>query len=471
MAMNRRQFLQHGICAALGGASLYSALGSTRLMAAALGAQGSRSLSGYKALVCVFLFGGNDSVNTVIPVSGQAHSDYLGTRGDLAISSGLHNLTPQPGGGPGNYALHPAMPELAGLFNAGKAAIVGNVGSLLYPITAAEFRAGSVPAPPQLFAHNDQAGQWQTSRPDDVNANGWGGRIADLLHTANAGQVPMCITLSGNNVFQRGSVAHQYGMSPSGVSRMHYQDDGYECWISSSCSDYGADTMAANSAAYNALLAPGTQTNVLERGYAQATSRSIDTYRLIDSALGDAPIWSTPFPDTNLGNQLQMAARLIGVRSALGMQRQVFFVSTGNYDTHTDQMDQQQFNLAELSQALKAFNDATEQMSVADDVTSFTASDFGRSLAVNSSGTDHGWGGHHFVMGGSVLGGRFYGQMPSLAADNNPDDTGWGQIIPTTAVDQYSATLARWLGVDASGIGDIFPNLGRFASPDLGFMG
>lgn len=470
MAMNRRQFLHHGICAALGGASLYSALGSMRLMAAAVGTRSVRSLTGYKALVCVFLSGGNDSFNTVIPVSGQARTDYLAARGGLALGSGLHNLIPQSGGGPGNYALHPAMPELAGLFNSGQAAVVANVGSLLYPITAAQFRAGSVPTPPQLFAHNDQSAQWQTARPDDVNANGWGGRIADMLHTANAGQAPMSIALSGNNLFERGAIVNQYGMDPSGVSRMSYQDDGDECWIAGSCSDYGADTMAANSAAYDALLTPGTQTNVLERGYAAATSRSIDTYRLIDSALGTEPVWTTPFQDTNLGNQLRMAARLIGIRAALGMQRQIFFVSTGNYDSHTNQLQDQNDNLAELSQALKAFHDATVQLGVANDVTAFTASDFGRSLAVNSSGTDHGWGGHHFVMGGDVLGGRFYGQMPSLAPDNNPDDTGWGQIIPSLSVDQYSATLARWFGVDAGGIGDIFPNLGRFASADLGFM-
>ena len=470
MPMNRRQFLHHGICAALGGAGLYSALGSMRLMAAAVGTQNLRALNGYKALVCVFLYGGNDSFNTIVPVTGQARSDYLAARGALALGSGLHALTPQPGGGPANYALHPAMPELAGLFNAGKVAAITNVGSLLYPITSAEYRAGSVPSPPQLFAHNDQSTQWQTARPDDANANGWGGRIADMLHSANTGQVPMSITLSANNVFQRGAIVNPYGMGSSGVSRLSYNDDGDECWISGSCSDYGADTMGANSAAYDALLAPGTQANALERAYAEATSRSITNYRLIDSALGAAPVWTTPFPDSNLGNQLQMAARLIGVRGTLGMKRQVFFASTGNYDSHTQQLDDQEGNLAELSQALKAFYDATVQMGVAADVTSFTASDFGRSLAVNSSGTDHGWGGHHFVMGGSVLGGRFYGQMPSLAPENNPDDTGWGQIIPTQSVDEYAATLARWLGVDAGGIGDIFPNLGRFASSDLGFM-
>lgn len=470
MHVNRRQFLRRSIAAALGGVSLYSAAGSLRLMAASLNAQRASALAGYKALVCVFLFGGNDSFNTVVPVSGQAHTDYLASRGALAQTASLNPLTPLDAG-PTNYALHAAMPELAALFNAGRAGIVANVGSLLYPITSAQYRAGSVPSPPQLFSHVDQQSQWQTSRPDDANALGWGGRVADLLHTANSGQVPMNITLSGNNAFQRGAVVTPYGMDPLGVGRMSYQDNGEECWIAGSCSDNGAEKQALNEAAYNALIAPGTQVNVLERAYAGATSHSINNYQLLDTALGaNAPSWNTPFPESDLGGQLQMVARLISARGALGMNRQIFFVSTGNYDTHTNQLDDQNGNLSELSQALKAFYDATVQLGVDSDVTAFTASDFGRSLAANASGTDHGWGGHHFVLGGAVQGGRFYGALPSLAPDGNPDDTGWGQIIPTFAVDQYAATLARWLGVDAGGIADIFPNLGRFASADLGFM-
>lgn len=470
MPVNRREFLRKSVAAALGGISLYSAAGSLRLMAASLGAQRASTLTGYKALVCVFLFGGNDSFNTIVPVSGQARTDYLASRGALAQTANLNALTPLDAG-PTNYALHAAMPELAALFNAGRAGIVANVGSLLYPITAAQYHAGTVPSPPQLFSHVDQAAQWQTSRPDDANALGWGGRIADLLHTANTGQVPMNITMSGNNAFERGAVVTPYGMDPRGVGRMSYQDNGDECWIAGSCSDYGAATQALNQAAYNALIAPGAQVNALERAYAGATSHSIANYQLLDSALGPSgPAWATPFPTGDLGGQLQMVARLINARGTLGMNRQIFFVSAGNYDTHTDQLDNQNSNLTELSQALKAFHDATVQLGVDGAVTTFTASDFGRSLAANASGTDHGWGGHHFVLGGAVQGGRFYGSLPSLAPDGNPDDTGWGQIIPKIAVDQYAATLARWIGVDASGIADIFPNLGRFSSADLGFM-
>ena len=471
MHVNRRDFLRRSICAALGGASLYSALGNLRLVAAAANAR-RYAFSDYKALVCVFLYGGNDSFNTIVPLSGQARTDYESSRGDLALPvSGLPALTPAAGGGPANYGVHPAMTEVAGLFNAGKAAIVANVGSLLYPITQSQYQNGGVPTPPQLFSHDDQSSQWQTSRPDDANANGWGGRIADLLYTANAGQIPMSITLGGSDLFQRGAIVNPYAMDPSGVTRLNYSDDGPEAWI------LPGNDNTAGTTAYNALIASGTQAHVLERAFADAATRSIANYRIIDPALGDPPTWTTPFQDTDLGNQLQMVARLIGARGALGMSRQVFFVSAGNYDTHSDQSSNQQDNLTQLSQALKAFYDATVQLGIADSVTAFTASDFGRSLAVNSSGTDHGWGGHHFVVGGGVAGQRFYGTMPSLARyddDNpssNPDDTGYGQIIPTLAVDQYAATLARWFGVDGGGIADIFPNLGRFGSADLGFMG
>ena len=481
MRVNRREFLRKSICAALGGASLYSALGNLRLIGAAAAAQRPSGFSDYKALVCVFLYGGNDSFNTVVPISGQDQVDYLGARGDLALSTGLQALTPASGGGPANYGLHPSMPEIAGLFNTGKAAIVANVGSLLYPITQQEFQDGTVPTPAQLFSHDDQTNQWQTSRPDDPNANGWGGRVADMLHSANQGQVPMSITLSGQNRFQRGAVVNQFSVNswgascsasgdpdcgPFSVTTMSYLGNGPESWL---INWDDPNVVADDVAAYNALIASGTQSHVLERAYADSATRTIANSTLINSALAGVTL-TTPFPDTDLGNQLAAVAMLIKVRAALGMSRQIYFVAVGNYDTHGTQLTDQSDNLAELSQGLAAFHTATIELGMENNVTAFTASDFGRSLAVNADGTDHGWGGHHLVVGGGVHGQRFYGTMPSLRADNNPDDTGYGQIIPTQAVDQYAATLASWFGVDASSINDIFPNLGRFPSSNLGFM-
>ncbi|MEP6484614.1 MAG: DUF1501 domain-containing protein [Rudaea sp.] len=466
--MNRRDFLRNSLCSALGGAGLYSALGNLQLVSAAARLN-AYAFDDYKALVCIFLYGGNDSLNTILPTSGQPHTDYLALRGNLAQTTGLHALTPSSGGGASdgaNYALHPALPEIATLFNAGHAAIVANVGTLLYPTSQLQFQNGSIGVPPQLLSHNDQQAQWQTAHSDDANSNGWGGRIADLLHAANSGQVPMSVTVSGTNLMQRGAIVNQYAIDPAGVSAVNYLGGGDETWI------IGDGPIADDKTAYNALIAGGTQAHVLERAFANASSRAITNYQFVSAALNSAPTLTTTFPDTDLGNQLAMVAKLISVRSALGMSRQVFFVSAGNYDTHSDQIANQQDNLSELSQAVSAFYAATAEpaLNVANSVTAFTASDFGRTLQGNSTGTDHGWGGHHFVIGGAVQGKRFYGTMPSLKADNNPDDTGYGQIIPTLAVDQYAATLASWFGVASGDLSTVFPNLGRFAAPNLGFV-
>jgi uncharacterized protein (DUF1501 family) len=472
VTIDRRRFLRRSIAAALGGTALFSPLGQLKVMAAAAQPQGAGN--DYRALVCVFLFGGNDSFNAVMPFSAAHYADYRGSRQQLIANGGLafeqaqiqaQALSPLADGLPGDggsYGLHPSLAGLRGLFNGGQAAIVANVGTLLRPVTQAAYQAGTVAVPPQLFSHSDQSVFWQTSRPDDANANGWGGRVADLLHAQNPGVIPMAISLAGNNPFQRGALTSPYGMSPGGISAMSYLGDGPESWV------IGAG--AADAAAYEALLAHGTQAHLLERAFAQANQRAIAAYEIIGAALDGQPPLVTPFPDSSLGNQLAMVARLIQARQVLGMRRQVYFCAVGGYDTHSFQVGDQAYLLAQLSEALVAFHAATTALGVANDVTTFTASDFGRTLGINGDGTDHGWGGHHVVVGGAVRGQRFYGAMPSLRANANPDDTGYGQIIPTTSVDQYAATLARWLGVANGELADIFPSLGNFASADLGFM-
>lgn len=480
MAVNRREFLRRSLAAALGGAGLYSALGSLRVVAAAANGGGYR-FTDYKALVCLFLAGGNDSFNTVVPYSTTEYNAYRQARNGLAGSGGLAlvqsavqaqsldalALQPGlPGGLPsdgGSYGLHPSLAPLRTLFNSGKMAVVANVGTLREPTTQAQYQAGTVPLPPQLFSHDDQSICWQTARPDDANADGWGGRIADILYGANTGAAPMSISLANENRFLRAAVINPYAMDASGVDKMSYLGDGSESWI--------MGNNPSGAVAYNALIAEGTQAHILERAYARAASAAIDNYQIVSAALDAAPALATVFPDTDLGAQLRMVARLIGVRAALGMHRQVFYVSIGDYDSHDAQIDDHAGNLDDLGQALAAFQEAMGELAVADQVTTFTASDFGRSLAVNGDGTDHGWGGHHFVLGGAVRGRRFYGRMPSLLQDNNPDDTGHGQIIPTTSVDQYAATLASWFGVSATDIADIFPNLHRFDASNLRFLG
>jgi uncharacterized protein (DUF1501 family) len=467
MHFHRRRFLKN----ALASGALFGAAGQLSLISAAAQAESTLGvLPDYKALVCVFLFGGNDSFNTIVPHNTSLYNVYRATRPALALAQAdvanlaLTPLAVQPGlpGGPpsdgGSYGLHPAMPELRQLFNMGRAAIIANVGPLLGPITQAEYLAGTRPVPPQLFSHDDQANFWQTSRPDNANADGWGGRIADLMFASNPNQqLPMTLSLGSQSLFQRGSQIDQYVMGIAGAERIDY---------------LGAYQNELGTSTFNALMADGAQSHMFERAFARATRRSIATYTQINAALGAAPTWTTPFPDTHIGRQLRQVANLISVRGSggLNMRRQVFFVGLGGFDTHDDQLVAQAALLGQLSAALHAFNAATEQLSLAPQVTTFTASDFGRTLSTNGDGTDHGWGGHHFVMGGAVRGGRFFGQMPSLAQFSNPNDAGYGQVIPTLGVDPYAATLASWFGVSAGGLATIFPRLGDYPSANLGFM-
>jgi uncharacterized protein (DUF1501 family) len=461
MNFNRRDFLSKSICGALGGASAFSAFGSLTALAAATQVN---AYTDYRALVCVYLAGGNDGFNCIVPIDAGHYGIYAATRGGLAIplsqvSPNSLNAPASGVGSPGDgasYGLHPSLLPLRSLFNTGKAAIIANVGTLLDVTTQANY--ATIALPPQLFSHDDQTNFWQTSRPDDTNANGWGGRLADVLYSGNPNQaLSMSISLAGENLFQRGALVDQYQINPYGVQRLEYQ------------SRYLND---AGAAAFNALRAAGTQSHILERGYAGATNRAMANYDFVGNALTGVTL-TTAFPNSSLGQQLKMVAQLIKAKTALNMAtgRQIFFVQAGGYDTHGTQLVTQAGILADLAQGLKAFYDATVELTIANKVTAFTASDFGRTLSINSDGTDHGWGSHHFVVGGDVLGQRFYGRMPSLAQIANPDDAGYGQVIPSTSVDQYAATLARWIGADNAAISAIFPNLIRFPAGELGFLG
>jgi uncharacterized protein (DUF1501 family) len=465
MPMNRRDFIHRSICAGVSAGVFGSAFGSLRLAEAAVRAKGS--LPDYKALVCVFLQGGNDSFNTIVPRDAATHAIYRAARGaDLSIPLAtaaqlpLTALAPPVGGG--DYGMHPAMAGLQQLFNSGNAAIVANVGPLLHPITKTQYVNGTVAVPPQLFSHSDQSLFWETSWPDSVERNGWGGRIADALMGANPNpQISMCVSLSGANTFQVGRDVQPYFVGTDGTQSLFFIEDEWN---------------QPRRQTFLALqqLARAPQAHLFERNYAGTTRRALDNHALMNSALAVTPTPAPPlhpFPDTDLGRQLRMVARLVAARGALGMQRQVFYVTQGGYDNHDNQLVDHNEALTDLSASLRAFYEATALLGVQDSVTTFTASDFGRTVTVNGDGTDHGWGGHHFVVGGGVQGQRFYGRMPNLTLEG-PDDAGWGQIIPTTSVDQYAATLARWFGVDNSDIaGLVVPNIGNFASADLGFMG
>jgi uncharacterized protein (DUF1501 family) len=448
----RRQFLRQAACSAVGTSALVSTLMDLYAVNAA-----AQSAPDYKALVCIFQFGGNDSSNMLVPRSGGPYASYAAIRGALALPQG--QILPI---GPLNpdgidYGLHPSMVGLQTLFQQQKVAFVRNVGTLVAPVTRQQYLQGGSAIPPQLFSHSDQTLQWQTSyTARNGPVTGWGGRIADLLTSLNGtSQVSLSIALNGSNTFQIGENVFQLQISPWGTVSL----EGYDV----------EHPMDPETRAMSREIRR-QHANVFEQAYAATVKRALDSDAFVKAALESQPPIQTVFPDTWLGSQLQMAARMIQAQAALGQRRQIFFCGIGGWDTHDEQLQDHADLLAELSAAMTAFYLATAEIGKANQVTTFTASDFGRTFASNGRGSDHGWGGHHIVMGGAVQGGRLYGRYPQLVIEG-PDDTDSGRWIPTTSVDEYAATLARWFGVPASDLPLVFPNIGRFAAPNLGFLG
>ena len=471
--LSRRDFLGSSCCAAVGVTGLLSTLGSLRLMAAAANpANGPQEPSragaipgDYKALVCLFLNGGNDANNLIVP-TGSGYSAYAAARTNLALpQTGLLPIAPKTSDGRA-WGLHASVPELQSLFAGGRAAFLANVGTLVYPTTKAQYAAASVPLPPQLFSHSDQQVQWQHSVPDKPTQTGWGGRIADLLNAMNSSdQISMSISVAGKNTFQIGNTVSQYAIGTGGASTL------------------AGTTTAATSTNLDQIrflaqrdIYALSQPNLIESAFGAASSDAIVSAGLLNTVLAASPAVTTVFPNTTAGNQLKMVARLIAASPTLGLKRQVFFVQLGGWDLHAAQVANATPTsgahadlLAQVSQAVNAFNSATNELGVPNQVTLFTASDFGRTYRSNGDGSDHGWGNHQFIVGGAVKGGEIYGKMPTLTI-SGPDDTGLGRWIPTTSVDEYAATLATWFGVSATDLPVVLPNIGRFAKPNLGFL-
>lgn len=446
----RRTFIRQAACAALGTSGLLNTIFDLRKLSAA-----TVPGTDYKALVCLFLYGGNDANNLIVPRDANSYAAYAAARGTLALAqSSLLPIT-LPNGDGREFGFHPNIPELQNLFQSGRLAVVANVGTLVAPITRAEYLARTVAVPPHLFSHSDQSVQWQTSVPDQPLRTGWGGRTADLLRSANGqSRISLAISIAGTNTFQVGQSVIPYQVSPNGSIALAGMT--------------GSASADVRFQAFKDLLAL-PQNNLFARTYADTVTRSIENNDLLTAALAASPPLTTVFPATSLASQLHMVARLIGARSSLNMRRQIFFCSVQGYDTHGDQLTAHANLLTELSQAMNAFYNATSELGVANDVTTFTASDFGRTFPTNGSGSDHGWGSHQLVMGNGVRGGQLFGHFPTLAV-NGPDDTGQGRWIPTTSVDEYSATLASWFGVSQSDLPLVLPNIGRFANPNLGFF-
>lgn len=449
MSWNRRQWMKMSLA---GGASLLpGSLGRVGRVHAA------EADSGYKALVCVFLYGGNDGNNVLVPLSGGAYDRYRSVRRGLALDSGAL-LPVQTAVSKAAYGFHPRMPEIQNLFARGKAAAVVNLGTLMSPITKEQLRKGTAPLPVNLYSHFDQQREWQTATGDPTSLTGWGGRLLDQVQPLNQpDSFPSFVSVAGNTVLgsgvktQAGAVSPYWGYSLAGFNPGYTGDR------------VRLDTL-------NHILGFDTGLKLLDMANGRL-SQGIRNAQQFAEAMVSAPEIHTEFPQTGLGAQLKQVARLISAHRALGSNRQIFFCTQGIYDTHTDQFGLQGSLLADLSAAVGAFYDATVELDVAKNVALFTESEFGRTLQPNSNGgSDHAWGNHQLVVGGGVRGCEVYGQMPSFVLGGDDDTSAEGRWIPTLALDQYGATLARWFGLSPEAQTSVFPNLVNFARKDLGFM-
>ncbi len=449
LSRSRRDFLKSTIrsVTALGAAGALSKFGEINALAAG-GAN-------YQALVCINLAGGNNGHNTVIPITTaqQNYSLYQAGRQGLALPQ---NALLPISTGADTYGLHPNLPEIQALYNSGRAAILANVGMLVTPMNRSSYNQPNAVVPNSLFSHSDQTSQWQTIVPTGLGSNGWGGRVADQLASLNTGaQFPTITSISGCGLFCVGQSSLPANIPASGPVQIN-----------------GALNNASRTQAMQTLLQfdNGLQlvqaaNGILTRGnnYANQLAALIATAKI-----------NTTFPAGNpLADQLLMVAKLISLRGALGLSRQIFFCTLGGFDTHSDEMNTQVMLLTQFSQAVGAFYTATQELLVDQNVVTFTTSEFGRTLTPNSNaGTDHAWGNHHFIIGTAVKGGQMYGSFPSLALGSMNDTNSRGTLIPTTAVDQYAATLAQWFGVGSgAALSQIFPNLGNFGTSNLGFLG
>lgn len=468
MGQSRREFLRRTSCAALGMAAFQAGVDRFGLISAL--AQGS-GVTDYRALVCVFLDGGNDGNNMIVPLDTAGYASYASIRGNpgLAIpQASLLPISPRSIGRP--FGFHPSLPELHALWNQQKLAVVANVGPLLQPLTQSQYRSGG-PRPSALFSHSDQVALWQSPRSDTNSLYGWGGRTGDLTAAFNSGSTfPIVASIGGQALFAVGQSTQPIALTPAPTPLNQV--------LVFSGFDASPESLARRSS-FDYLRTIDQQLSLVAAA-SSTTQQAVDA----GQALAVDPTLTTVFPASRLGNQLKQVAKLIKLNltgTQLNLNRQIFFTRIGGFDTHQDQVGEQSSLLGQLSAAMGAFYAATVELGVQNRVTAFTLSEFGRTLEPSGSaatvGSDHGWGNHHIVMGGPVLGGDFYGVagsngtvFPSLQLDGPDDADNRGRWIPTASVEQYAATLAAWLGVQSSDLPTIFPLISRFTTPNLGFL-
>lgn len=446
--LNRRSFLGQSSCAAIGCTTFLSTLCNLKLMNAAT--MNNSSVVGgddYKALICIMLAGGNDSFNMVIPTDQSQYNKYYDIRTNLSVSRnqilGLNGT---------NLGLHPSMSEARDLFNSNKLSVVSNIGTLIEPLQSKQqLYDGSVPVPLGLFSHSDQAQQWQTSIPHNRSAVGWGGKMSDMLQSQNTSQnISMNISLSGSNIFQRGNSTVEYAIDAyDGSIGMEGYDDGNQ---------FGTLRRAAIDNMVDAHYA-----DMFQKAYIDVVKVSRNAHIEFSDALNGVQDLNTSFSGNYLSESMHMIAKVIASRNTLGMKRQIFFIEHSGWDHHDEVVMAQTEMLGEVSRAMGELNSALEEINMSDCVTTFTMSEFGRTLASNGNGTDHGWGGNVMVMGGAVNGGQVYGSYPDLELQSDIE-LGSGVYMPTLSADQYFAELALWFGVSPSDLNDLFPNIGNFYS-------
>ncbi len=438
----------------------------------------AQSASDYKALVCVFLLGANDHYNTVIPYDQINYDAYLNVRKGAdagnysgialkktALAATLLNSTTGLASGL-QMALHPSMTGMKNLFDSGRAGVLLNVGSLIVPTTLQQYNARSKPLPPKLFSHNDQQAYWQTAGATEGGRSGWGGRVADLLLSNNSKSALSCISLSGNSVYTAGRQALSYQMSPSGALTVDALKSGGKFFNSTDCAN-----------ALRELITKSTGSgHLMETEYVNVTNRALSLYGDLSSSLSGVPADLTSLftsasaaPANPLSQQLAMVAKLLHQRDTLGLKRQVYFVGLGGFDLHDNLATAHPSLLDRVSKALTEFNAALDYMGIANQVTTFTASDFGRTLSSNGDGSDHGWGSHHFVTGGAINGNRFYGKAPPMGTSHS-QQVGSGRLLPSTSIEQMAVELARWFGVSDGDMPSVLPYANNFDLHKLGLF-